>query len=49
MSRIGEIVKRHFDKTLDKIVSRRKLYQKSAEIQAITLDQIDIYLKGVRI
>jgi len=26
-----------------------KLYQKGAEMQAITLEQIDIYLKGVRI
>lgn len=39
----------HLDATLDKIVEWQKSFQQGADMKAVTLEQIDIYLKGARI
>ena len=41
------IPKWHLDKALDNIISWQKQYQKGMDMKAATLEQIDIYLKGV--
>ena len=38
----------NLDETLCKIVDWQKNYQQSADMKAVTLEQIDIYLKGAR-
>ena len=38
----------NLDETLCKIVDWQKSYQQSADMKAVTLEQIDIYLKGAR-
>lgn len=38
----------HLDETLDKIINWHKYYQQGANMKAVTLAQIDMYLKGAR-
>lgn len=38
----------HLDETLGKIVGWQKNYQQGADMKTVTLEQIDIYLKGAR-
>lgn len=47
-ARLGWHSKWRLDETLGKIVEWHKNYQRGANMKAITLDQIDIYLKGAR-
>ena len=46
-ARLNWIPKWHLDKALENIISWQKQYQKGMDMKAATLEQIDIYLKGV--
>ena len=47
-ARLGWYPRWNLDETLSKIVGWQKNYQQTADMKAVTLEQIDIYSKGVR-
>jgi len=47
-ARLDWLPRWHLDETLGKIVDWQKKYQQGADMKAVTLEQIDIYLKGAR-
>lgn len=47
-TRLNWLPKWHLDDTLGKIVDWQKNYQQGADMKAVTLKQIDAYLKGAR-
>jgi CDP-glucose 4,6-dehydratase len=47
-ARLDWLPRWHLDETLGEIVDWQKKYQQGADMKAVTLEQIDIYLKGAR-